>query len=73
MKMNDLLKMEKIVDSNPELSWDGWDIIHLKEDINGIYEKNGMFKDGKWFVKNVYKLENDGWKIPKIFIGESIV
>jgi hypothetical protein len=68
--MNDLFKMEKIVNSNSSLSWDGWDIVHLKEDFNGFYEKNGIFKDGKWFIKNVYKLENDGWNIPKSFIKE---
>jgi hypothetical protein len=67
-KMNNLEYMEKIVSLYPELSWNGWDIVRVYEDESGYLNKNGVFINNKWHIKEVYKLENNGWNIPDRFI-----
>lgn len=71
--MKDLSFLEEIVKLNPELSWEGWDIVRLLEDQNAYMSTNGVFKNGKWYFKEVYKLKEDGWDIPKKIIKENNV
>lgn len=71
--MNNLEHMERIVELHPQLSWDGWDIVRMYEDNSAYLNKNGIFKDGVWYIKEVYKLENNGWNIPSKIIRNYIV
>jgi len=68
--MNNLEKMENIVNLSKKLSWDGWDVVHLSEDASGYMDKNGLFVNGKWHIKQVFKLERTGWNIPSKFLKE---
>lgn len=71
--MQNLEHMEKIVEAHPELSWSGWDIVRLYKDQSAYLNKDGIFKDGVWYIKEVYKLEKDGWNIPSKIIRNYIV
>jgi hypothetical protein len=64
MKINTLKKAEELVCDNPILSWDGWDINYIYEDSSGFLKKEGIYKDNKWHIKEVYKYINGGWNIP---------
>lgn len=64
MKINTLKKAEELVSSNPFLSWDGWDINYTYQDSSGYFKKEGIYKDNKWHIKEVYKYTNGGWNIP---------
>lgn len=71
--MNSIDFVEELVNLNPNLCWEGWDVVHLLEDPNGYMNTNGVFKDGKWYIKEVYKLKEDGWDIPKKIMRGYIV
>lgn len=68
MDIKSLEKMESIVNSNRSLSWEGWDVIELIKYPNAMFKKNGCFKDGKWFLKNVFTVSENGWRIPKKYL-----
>ena len=55
---------EAIVASNKQLSWDGWNIVRMKPNRAGWMQRNGAFKDGKWFEKTIYEPNRQGWTIP---------
>lgn len=57
--------MEKIVNSSDNLFWNGWDIVCIKKDVNAFCSKDGIFKNGEWFIKTTYKLERSGWNLPE--------
>lgn len=61
----------EIVDSNNSLSWDGWNIIHLRQDDYAEYLSIGVFNksDGKWYRKTVFSYDEDGWNIPDELIA----
>jgi len=61
-------QMEKIVDSNSQLSWEGWDVVrHFGN--SSFTDKSACFKNGKWTKRTVYPLTEKGWDIPNS-IGE---
>lgn len=68
MNIKSLEKMESLVDYNRSLSWDGWDVVELIKYPNAMYKKNGCFKEGKWYLKNVFPVKENGWSIPKKYI-----
>ena len=70
MLISDLKKMESIVSSNSNLSWDGWNVVHLKKSKDAMYKTNGAFVDGSWYVKTIYKLDSNGWNIKNSHVGE---
>jgi hypothetical protein len=41
MKIKDLKKAEQIVNSNPNLSWDGWEINYTYKDPSAYSKKRG--------------------------------
>jgi hypothetical protein len=65
MLINSLTKMERIVDSHPELSWDGWDVIRHKKNPSAQFDSSGSFYKGSWHKKFVFPLTESGWSIPE--------
>ncbi|MFZ9242582.1 MAG: hypothetical protein ACO295_05160 [Sediminibacterium sp.] len=55
--------MEKIVNKNKQLKWDGWNVLHLTENEDGFFRKDGRFFDNKWHVQKTYEYKH-GWEIP---------
>lgn len=68
MLVNNMEEMEKIVSKNSNLSWDGWNVVHLKQDDYAEFSSNGFFDkiSGRWYRKNIYSCGNDGWEIPDV-------
>ena len=59
----------KIVESNNNLFWNGWDIIDWKANPDGFYKKNGMFLNGRWGITRKYSPGSNGWKVPSKYVG----
>lgn len=72
MIITDLDIMNDIVDKNASLNWNGWDVVFDKETPNGYTHFNGVFKDGKWFIRKTYNLTESGWNIPDRFAGKNV-
>lgn len=64
MLINSLTKMERIVQSHPELSWDGWNVVRHKRNPSAQFETNGAFHNGSWHKRFVFPLTENGWSIP---------
>lgn len=64
MLVNSLEKMEEIVEANPMLSWDGWDVVKHTPTYKGMFSVDGAFKDGQWHKKKVFPITENGWHIP---------
>ena len=63
MIISDLNKMEEIVSNKSNLSWDGWNVVHLSKSNSAMYKQNGAFVNNAWHIKTVYKPNKDGWNI----------
>lgn len=57
---------DKLVNENPNFSWDGWNIVYKVQDDYAEYQLFGVFnrEDGKWYRKIVFPCNEDGWIIP---------
>ena len=64
MKISDLHKMESIVEGNPSLKWDGWNVVFLEEDKDANLKKNAAFVDSKWHKRIVFENNGGAWDIP---------
>ena len=64
MKISDLNKMESIVNGNPSLKWDGWNVVFLEEDRDANLKKNAAFVDSKWHKRIVFENNGGAWDIP---------
>lgn len=69
MLINSLEKMERIVENNRFLSWDGWTVIENRTKENGAVAKDGAYVNGRWIVQKRYELTADGWEIPNKLAG----
>ena len=60
-------EMERLVDNNPNLSWDGWDVIHKQKDDYAEFSNNGVFDNltMQWYRKTVFTCTEEGWEIPE--------
>lgn len=68
MLVTSLEKMESIVESRNDLSWDGWNVVrHFGK--SSFMNVNSCFKNGRWVNKTVYPITESGWNIPDS-IGE---
>ena len=65
MLINSLNKMDKLVESHPELSWDGWDVVRHKKSPDSQFDKSGEFYKGSWHKKFVFPVTQDGWSLPE--------
>ena len=64
MFVTSLTEMEQIVSYRPDLEWEGWDVVQYKKNNSAQFDKNGAFKNGQWYKKNVYPITEKGWSIP---------
>ena len=64
MLVNNLSKMEEIVESSNSLEWDGWDVVKYTPSYNAMFSTDGAYKDGQWCKKKVFPLTEDGWNLP---------
>jgi hypothetical protein len=64
MLIKSLEKMEAIVSKNKSLSWDGWNVVELVKSPSAVYKANGARINGVWYIKNIFSVEHDGWKVP---------
>jgi hypothetical protein len=64
-----LEKMEEIVSRNSNLSWDGWNVVELKQSNTAMFKKDGAFINGKWYIKKIYRCDENGWRIPSRYVG----
>ena len=69
MVINKLEKMEQIVSQNQSLSWDGWNVVELIKSSNGMFKPEGAFVNGSWYIKNIFSVQRDGWKIPNKYVS----
>jgi hypothetical protein len=63
MNITKLEQMENIVSANSQLSWDGWNVIHLSKSNTAMFKTNGAYVNGDWYIKTVYSPDQNGWKI----------
>lgn len=53
-----------MVEKSKSLSWNGWDIVELKENPAAEYKPNGVLINGTWHYSNVFPLTESGWEVP---------
>lgn len=60
----------KIVDSNKNLSWNGWTIIEWKKNPDGYWNKFGSFRNGSWGVERKMPVQDNGtWRVPVKYVA----
>ena len=64
MLIKSLTKMEKIVENNKSLSWDGWNVLHRTPSPASWMDPNGVFYKGVWYLQKRYDVTTSGWEIP---------
>jgi hypothetical protein len=64
MLITSLEKMETIVSKNKSLSWDGWNVVELIKNPSAVYKQNGVMINKVWYIKNIFTVDRDGWKVP---------
>ena len=69
MNITTLEQMETIVSANPQLKWEGWNVIHLSPSNTAMFKTNGAFINNKWYIKTVYSPDQNGWKISQKHLG----
>jgi hypothetical protein len=69
MIINELEKMEKIVETNKSLSWDGWTVISTYPSEKGRTSPHGVFINSKWHMQSRFEPNRQGWDIPSKFVG----
>ena len=69
MIVKSLNQMETIVSKNQSLSWDGWNVVELIKSSNGMLKPEGAFVNVSWYIKNVFSVQRDGWKIPNKYVS----
>ena len=63
-QVKSLGKMEKIVSRSKSLSWDGWNVVELIKNPGAMFKPNGARINGVWYIKNIFIVDQDGWRIP---------
>ena len=64
MIIKSLETMEKIVNKNKNLLWDGWNVIDLKKSELAKTSPSGIRINGEWYLHKVYVVNRNGWYIP---------
>ena len=64
MFITDLNEMEKIVRVSRDLEWNGWDVIKYTSANNAMFSKDGVYKNNRWYRKQVFPVTEQGWNIP---------
>jgi hypothetical protein len=71
MLIKSLEKMEKIVFSNPRLSWDGWDVLITHPNPAAWRYSDGVFYRNKWHTQKRYAVGPKGWDIPEMIVSRN--
>jgi hypothetical protein len=60
----------EVVSRNPNLYWDGWDILEWKKDADAFFNKKGLFRNGSWgrVVRKTSVSDNGTWKVPAKYV-----
>ena len=64
MLINNLEKMEIIVQNNRSLSWEGWNVVELTKSNSAMFKTDGAYVNGSWYIKKIFSADRDGWRIP---------
>lgn len=65
MLINDLNLMEKIVQNNSQLSWDGWNVVRHIKSSNAEFSSDGAILHGQWYKRKIFPITEKGWYIPE--------
>ncbi len=68
MLVTSLTEMEQIVAHRSDLEWNGWDVVHYKKNNSAQFDATGAYKNGQWYKKTVYTVNEDGWSIPNYMV-----
>jgi hypothetical protein len=50
--------------SNDDVRWDGWTMVFFREAPQGVYSKNGAFRNGTWGFENRVAVSEKGtWEV----------
>ena len=69
MIIKSLNTMEKIVEKNKNLMWNGWDVIDLKKSDIARTSPDGIRVIGEWYLHRTYPPNKEGWDIPNKYRG----
>lgn len=69
MLINSLETMEKIVENNDSLSWDGWTVVHATPSPTAWGKPEAAFINGVWNLVKRYELTEKGWNISNKLVG----
>lgn len=62
----DLTTAEKIESSRSDLFWDGWTLVHIKPRDGAWITKDGLYRNGRWYVSRRIEPSSDGkYNVPK--------
>ncbi len=69
MKTLDYESAHKLVASNKDFFWDGWNMVLFRAEPNGFMQPQGMFRNGKWGTSiNIAVNKLGQWKVPNRFV-----
>ena len=70
MILTDYTEAAEFVRNNKGWLWDGWSIVKETQNDYAEYLASGRFDrpTGKWYQRDVFPLDADGWVIPDIHI-----
>lgn len=55
----------RFVDNNPNVRWEGWDMIIFKDSPAAASKVDGRYHNGKWGFESRISVDNDGrWRVP---------
>lgn len=64
MLIKSMKQAEKLVATEKRLGndvrWDGWDIVFFRAADNGMYSKQGAFRNGQWGFENRFSVNGNG-------------
>jgi hypothetical protein len=72
MLIKSLEEMEKIVDNNVSLSWDGWTVLELKKSNMAWMKPNAKFIKHEWYTANRFDVDESGWNIPASLVKKNV-
>lgn len=68
-QVRSLEEMEKIVNRNRSLYWDGWVVVNSYPSDKGRTSKFGAYVRGVWHLQKRFVPNKNGWDIPDRFVG----
>lgn len=68
LTLKNLREADKFIERQQRLEndvrWDGWDIVFHRVAEQGVYSKDGAFRNGQWGFENRVKVNEQGvWEV----------